>query len=88
MPIAPGPQPGQPPAQTLPPKPSAAGMPDYWAAFGAYTVLFFLAGGTEEVSRVAVALAWSVALVAGFAWVETLSSEGRAPFGSGSFWRT
>lgn len=97
MPGSPGPAPGTPPVRegppnpTLPPNPNAqsggGGMPDYWAAFGAYTVLFLIAGGTTEVARIAAALAWSMALVVGIAWIQQLSQEGRAPFGSAPFWR-
>jgi len=61
-------------------------MTDYWAAFGAYTVLFLGAGAGGDVGQLAVIFAWTMAGVALLAWIRSLSANGQKPFGTAPFW--
>ena len=61
-------------------------LPDYWAAFIAYTILIIVAELGENIAHVAAALAVSIALVAGMNWLLTLKNNGQRPFGTKNFW--
>lgn len=70
----------------LPLKDSGGSLPDYWAAFIAYTALFIFSDMGPNAARVAAALGLSIGMVVLFNWILTLKQNGQRPFGNKSFW--